>query len=82
MIDDFENPIDDGYGYDQYRIGMKLSINLIKSSLTKYNLVTFFPSVPSVKETGGKRGCVILTNDEDISIILENEISKLIKYIY
>jgi len=63
VIDDFEIPGDDGYGYDSYR-GRKLNIKFIKKLLSKKEYI-FFPNVHSSNETGRLRGYVLITNNED-----------------
>lgn len=62
MIDDFMVPNDGGYGYDVYGKGKAFSLGLIENIVSEYDLVPFFPSLPSEKETGHKRGCVVLAN--------------------
>ena len=61
MVDDFRVPWDDGYGYDNYGRGKGLDIRLIKPILDERSISAFFPSSPSERETGAKRGCVVLT---------------------
>ena len=75
MIDDFEVP-GTNYGFDN-RLGHKLNLNFLNSSISKYNLDVFFPSINSEEETGSKRGMVLLCNDNEISSILEKN-----NYIY
>jgi predicted O-methyltransferase YrrM len=61
MIDDFQVPGDPGYGYDNYGIGKKLTLDLILDLLHTLDLVPFFPALSSEQETGAKRGCIVLT---------------------
>ncbi len=68
IIDDFQIPGDDGYGYDSYR-GKKLNINFIKNLLSEKEYV-FFPKVKSNDETGRTRGYIIITNNYDFKNIL------------
>lgn len=63
VIDDFEVPGDDGYGYDSYK-GRKLNIKFIRKLLSKKENV-FFPNIHSSNETGRLRGYVLITNNED-----------------
>ena len=61
MIDDFQVPGDDGYGFDDYGSGRKLT----ESYLPTDDLVGwqfFYPTAPSSKETGARRGCVVLVS--------------------
>lgn len=60
MIDDFKVPDDLGYGYDEYRNGKALTIELLRPVLAQHNLSVWFPLVSSREETGGQRGCVVL----------------------
>ena len=70
LIDDFQVPEDDGYGYDSYR-GKKLSIDFIKKLISNKKY-TFFPSIKSNEETGRTRGYIIITNNYDFKNILQN----------
>jgi hypothetical protein len=60
MIDDFKVPNDSGYQYDDYGPGKSLSPAYIDHVLSKYCLEAYYPSTPSSKETGARRGCVVL----------------------
>ncbi|MCX6253814.1 MAG: hypothetical protein NTV31_04980 [Bacteroidia bacterium] len=72
IIDDFKVPNDDGYGFDDYEEGKSLSLETFSEIFLKYNLVPFFPLLPSHQETGKKRGCIILAKNGKLSEILEN----------
>lgn len=61
MIDDFEVPGDSGYGYDNFYESQQLDMKSFSSIFDRFDLIPFFPSVPSEQETGSKRGCVVLT---------------------
>jgi len=61
MIDDFQVPGDSGYGYDDYGRKKVLSLQCFGPTITKYDLVPFFPTLRSADESGSKRGCVILS---------------------
>lgn len=63
MIDDFAVPGDSGYGYDDYGNGNILSLMYLKQ-LSQFNYGFFFPAQSSERETGYKRGCVVLASDE------------------
>lgn len=60
MIDDFQVPGDAGYKYDDYGRGKVLSIEYIQPLVDRFSLEVYFPSLPSYRETGTKRGCVVL----------------------
>ena len=77
LIDDFQVPGDDGYGFDSFN-GKKLNLNLISSSLIGENYI-YFPKVSSKIETGRLRGYVLITNDEEIRKKLDS-ISELYFY--
>ncbi len=71
MISKF--PGDDGYGYDDYGAGRALTLEYLKPSIHRYNLIPFFPSMPSSAETGFQRGCIVLTKQG----ILSNKLEKI-----
>ena len=64
MIDDFQVPDDPGYQYDDYGPGKSLSPAYIEPILSAYDLEAYYPSMPSSKETGATRGCVVLGSRE------------------
>ena len=74
LIDDFQVPDDDGYGYDSFQ-GKKLNIKFIKNILIN-NLSLFFPSIESSEESGRLRGYVFITNNK-IDKELLNSIDEL-----
>lgn len=59
MIDNFEVPGDPGYAFDDRGPGTRLSLDYL-DPLRHFNFVPFFPSTPSERETGKRRGCVVL----------------------
>ncbi|HEX3883731.1 MAG TPA: hypothetical protein VHW66_13805 [Stellaceae bacterium] len=63
MIDDFQVPFDDGYGYDDYGPGKALIVNYIAPLVAKHELQIFYPATPSGAESGMRRGCVVLARD-------------------
>jgi hypothetical protein len=70
LIDDFAVPDDPGYGFDDYGPGKQLTLEyLLQSNLPP--LALYFPSTPSHKETGARRGCVVATANPDIAAILD-----------
>ena len=61
MVDDFAVPGDEGYRWDDYGPGKRLTLEIFEGTLaTEAHL--FFPSLPSSAETGAKRGCCVVTN--------------------
>jgi hypothetical protein len=60
VVDDFRVPGDEGYDYDSYGRGKRLSIEDFRGAFLANNLTPFFPAVSSAEETGSKRGCVVL----------------------
>jgi len=60
MIDDFQVPDDDGYGFGQYH-GTNLTLDLLARPIADNDLVAYFPAAPSHEETRRRRGCVVLT---------------------
>ncbi len=64
MVDDFEVP-GTNYGFDDYGEGKVLNMEYL-STLSDLNLSVFFPVVNVEKETGKKRGCVILCANEEL----------------
>jgi predicted O-methyltransferase YrrM len=60
VVDDFAVPDDPGYGYDDYGPEKRLELGLLRPLAQRWQLSAFFPVVRSDKETGGKRGCVVL----------------------
>jgi hypothetical protein len=58
VIDDFEVPGDPGYGFDDYGDGLTLTLHHLPSEILA-KMIVFSPSLPSVQETGARRGCAI-----------------------
>lgn len=73
MIDDFQVPGDDGYGYDRYSAFQKMNFSLIRPATQKHKLRAFFPNIPSSEESvqPKPRGFVILTPDDEYADSLE-----------
>jgi hypothetical protein len=63
MLDDYEVPFDAGYGYDDYGPGKTLTAGYIAPIASSHQLQTFYPSTPSIAETGLRRGCVVLAKE-------------------
>lgn len=62
MIDDFQVPDDPGYTFDDYDNGNVLCLDYLMLDELK-PLQVYWPSLPSDKETGKRRGCAIITSD-------------------
>ena len=76
MIDDFQVPGDEGYGYDNYGGDNSLTLQTFSGIFARHNLIPFFPNLPSAQETGFRRGCVVLSRKGKNSQKL-NQISSL-----
>jgi hypothetical protein len=66
LVDDFEVPDDDGYGYDDYGPGKALTTDYLEALRVRFGLALFFPSLSADDETGAKRGCVVIASDPDL----------------
>lgn len=60
MVDDFEVPGDEGYGFDDYGDGLSLTLKDLGATFERLGLTAYFPTLPSDRETGSRRGCVVL----------------------
>ena len=70
MVDDFQVPGDDGYGYDDYGPGQALTIDYITGTMIDKGLAAFFPFASSHDETGyHKRGCVVIAREGDGGVL-------------
>jgi hypothetical protein len=65
MVDDFRVPDDPGYGYDDFGPGKALDQSYIAPAVETHRLGVFYPMLPSAKETGQRRGCVVLAREAD-----------------
>jgi len=70
MIDDFQVPGDEGYGYDSYSDDQTLTFGRFANVFRRHCLIPFFPTLPSGEETGIKRGCVVLAREANVVEIL------------
>jgi hypothetical protein len=70
LIDDFRVDGDDGYFYDDYGPGKSLILPLFANNPDLADLHVFWPTAPSVDETGARRGWVVLASPDDISTAL------------
>ncbi len=69
MIDDFEVPFDQGYGFDDYGAGGRLSLALLEFVKDR-SIRLFFPSTASERETGARRGSVVLATSPRVAAAL------------
>jgi hypothetical protein len=63
MIDDFQVPGDSGYEFDDYGNGQALTLDYLRAPLEDFGLEAYFPASTSSRETGVKRGCIVLARD-------------------
>lgn len=61
LIDDFEVPGDQGYGYDDYGSSGRLDLGLLAASALP-NVVIYWPSSASRHESGARRGWVVVAS--------------------
>jgi predicted O-methyltransferase YrrM len=66
VVDDFQVPGDPGYGYDDYGQGMSLTLDYLLKGRKELPFV-FFPVTKSQWESGLKRGCVVITQNEQLA---------------
>ena len=69
MIDDFQVPGDEGYGFDSYGASATLCITYLEEH-AEFRLMPFFPNLPSEDENGSRRGCVVLVAEEESAAVL------------
>lgn len=70
VIDDFAVPDDPGYGFDDYGPGKRLDIDYLRAAKGP-PLSIYFPSTPSGREGGARRGCVVATASPEMAAILD-----------
>ncbi|WP_281799695.1 hypothetical protein [Methylocystis echinoides] len=70
LVDDFQVHDDPGYSYDDYGPGKALTFDYVTEKIRAYELATFYPHT-SEAETGAKRGCILLANNDLMGPILE-----------
>jgi predicted O-methyltransferase YrrM len=66
MIDDFQVPDDDGYGYDDYGVGKALTREYIAPLVSQFQLAEFYPTTRSGEESGLRRGCVVVARNTSL----------------
>lgn len=59
LIDDFEVPGEPGYGFDRYGPGRVLTSAILPPAVLSTH-AALYPSTPAAKETGSRRGWVLL----------------------
>ena len=62
MVDDFQVPGDEGYQFDDYGEGKRLSLDYL-DPVAHLAFAAFFPTLPSSEESGYKRGWTVLAGD-------------------
>ncbi len=70
LVDDFEVPGDDGYGFDDYGPGKRLTLEDFQNAFSRNHLGVFFPTIPSATETGRSRGYALLASQGKMTEIL------------
>jgi hypothetical protein len=70
MIDDFKVSDDPGYSFDDYGPGKRLDLDYLRASNLP-ELTVYFPSTPSHREDGARRGCVVATANPEMAAILD-----------
>jgi hypothetical protein len=61
MIDDFEVPGDEGYRFDDYGPGKRISLDYLDAANTSSPIYKYFPNTPSSEDTGQRRGMCVAT---------------------
>jgi hypothetical protein len=72
LIDDFKVEGDDGYQYDDYGAGKTLQLSLLSGVAELADLHVFWPAASSAKETGARRGWVVVASPGAVSEALMN----------
>lgn len=70
MVDDFQVPADSGYAFDDYGPGKALTLNILPHSI-RSSFVPLFPTLESSKETGYRRGAVVLVNPGRVPLLTQ-----------
>ena len=78
LVDDFEVPGDPGYGFDDYGKGKSLDHQLLdRSSVAGWD--RFAPVLPSARETGERRGCVVIAAPAVSALVEGANLLRLVK---
>jgi hypothetical protein len=64
MIDDFRVPYDSGYGFDQYSEVETLSLEYVARAIEGHRCRIAYPELPSSRESGRRRGCILIFPDK------------------
>jgi hypothetical protein len=67
LIDDFRVEGDDGYEYDDYGAGKTLELSLLADVPELADLHVFWPAASSARETGARRGWVVVASPGQVS---------------
>ena len=65
LVDDFQVPDDPTYAFDDYGPGKTLDLDYLEAVAVR-DLQVFFPRVPGDKETGARRGAVVLARCDEM----------------
>lgn len=80
MVDDFEVPRDEGYGFDDYGFGRSLTVGTFRPLFERLSLATYFPTLPFVLETGARSGCVVLVRKDSEEARVLDRLDDLSRY--
>jgi hypothetical protein len=67
LIDDFRVDGDDGYFFDDYGDGKMLALPMLTAVAELADLHVFWPAAPSTKETGARRGWVVVASSGPVA---------------
>lgn len=70
MVDDFQVPDDQGYGYDDYGPGKALTVEYVRGAMERHELEICYPSIRSEDETGARRGCSVFAKKPFAKVLL------------
>lgn len=65
MVDDFEVPFDEGFGFDTYGEGRKLCLSMLGGFRDRL-AYTYFPALPGAADSGPRRGAVIFATTGEL----------------
>lgn len=77
VVDDFQVPDDPDYGFDDYGPGKALTLDYFTANGAAMPAHIFFPVTKARWETGARRGCVVLTNDDALAETIERRVPLL-----
>lgn len=70
MIDDFQVP-GENYNYDDYGDGKALRLSYLAPAFSKHSLSAWFPRCSAERETGARRGSVVICGKERLCFLWE-----------